>query len=98
MCRVSPFRPTGATTLPEGDLLVLERRFSILGGLGIRIRRIDQAKVRPDALLEGEAVAEFRPPSIYDNMEGIGVHTRRTAGPAFIFCRTTTRTRPSGRS
>ena len=75
LARVGPFRPTGATTLPGGDLLVLERRFSILGGLGIRIRRIDQAKVQPDALLEGEAVAEFRPPFIYDNMEGIGVHS-----------------------
>ena len=55
---------------------MLERRFSILGGLGIRIRRIDHAKVRPNALLEGEAIAEFRPPAIYDNMEGIGVHAQ----------------------
>jgi hypothetical protein len=44
------FRPTGATILPDGDVLVLERRFPPVGA---RIRWITPAAVVPGAVLEG---------------------------------------------
>ena len=80
LVRRPPYRPTGATVLPSGDVLVLERRFSLLGGLGITIRRIPLAEIRPGATLEGELLAELGPPMIYDNMEGIAAQAEPGGG------------------
>ncbi len=73
LTRLGPYRPTGAAALPSGDVLLLERRFSFIGGLGIKIRRLPLATLKPGATLDGEVVAEFHPPLIYDNMEGIAI-------------------------
>ena len=71
------FQPTGATLLPDGDVLLLERRFTLLGGLGIRLSRIPLGTIRPGAVLESAEIAELRPPLTLDNFEGVAVH--RTA-------------------
>jgi hypothetical protein len=41
---------------PSGDLLVLERKFSWLAGLGIRIRRIALKSIGPGALVDRPSV------------------------------------------
>lgn len=69
------FVPTAAAQLPDGDVILLERRFTWLGGLGVRLRRIPLASIRPGALLEGTEIAELRPPLTLDNFEGMAVHT-----------------------
>ncbi len=69
------FKPTGAARLPSGDLVVLERSFTWLGGPAARLVVIDEAQIRPGATLEGREIAQFRPPYSVDNMEGIA--TRR---------------------
>src|SRR3546814_11467689 len=48
------FRTTGAALLPSGDVLLLERRYTLLGGLGARLSRIDADGIRPGARLETE--------------------------------------------
>jgi hypothetical protein len=68
------FRPTGAALLPSGDVLLLERRYTLLGGLGGRLSRIPAAGIRPGARLVGEQIAELRPPLTLDNFEGVAVH------------------------
>ncbi|NIA71826.1 hypothetical protein HBA54_24830 [Pelagibius litoralis] len=68
------FHPTGAALLPSGDVILLERRFTLLGGLAARLRRIALAEIRPGAVLVGEEIAEMRPPLTLDNFEGIAVH------------------------
>ena len=73
LARLGAYRPTGAAALPSGDVLLLERRFSFIGGLGIKIRRLPLASIEPGATLDGEVIAELHPPLIYDNMEGIAV-------------------------
>ena len=83
LTRLGPYRPTGAATLPSGDVLLLERRFSFIGGLGIKIRRLPLATIEPGATLDGEVIAELHPPLIYDNMEGIAVAPE--AGGARIY-------------
>ncbi len=80
LVRRRPYLPTGATVLPSGDVLLLERRFSLLGGLGITIRRIPLAEIRPGATLDGEILAELSPPMIYDNMEGIAAQPEPGGG------------------
>ena len=69
--RVPGFRPTGATTLPGGDLLVIERSFNLIDGVAIRLQRIPAAAIRPGATLNGETLAVLRPPLTLDNMEGL---------------------------
>src|SRR3546814_18548940 len=73
------FRTTGAALLPSGDVLLLERRYTLLGGLGARLSRIDADGIRPGARLETETLAEPAPPPNPDNLEGVAVH-RPAAG------------------
>jgi hypothetical protein len=63
-----------AMLLPSGDLLLLERKFSILKGVGIRIRRVPLASVKPDALIDGATIFEVDLSYEIDNMEGIDAH------------------------
>ncbi|NTJ08535.1 esterase-like activity of phytase family protein [Rhizobium lusitanum] len=59
--------------LPDGDLLLLERRFGLAHGLGMRIRRIAGADIRPDAVVDGKVIFEANSREQIDNMEGIDV-------------------------
>ncbi|MEO3427255.1 esterase-like activity of phytase family protein [Pelagibius sp. CAU 1746] len=68
------FHPTGAAQLPSGDVILLERRFTLLGGVSARLRRLPLAAIQPGALLDGSEIAELRPPLTLDNFEGVAVH------------------------
>jgi hypothetical protein len=65
------FRPSGATLLPDGDVLVLERSFSLLGGFRSRLVRLAQDSIRPGAVLEGREIARLQPPLTHDNFEAV---------------------------
>ena len=65
--------PVGAARLPDGDVLLLTRRYSVLGGLKARIERLAAADLRPGALVRGAEVAAFAPPLTLDNFEAISV-------------------------
>ncbi len=67
------FRPTGAATLAKGDVLVLERRFTLRDGVAGRIRRINSTDIVPGEHLNPDLVAEFRDLVAVDNFEGIAV-------------------------
>jgi hypothetical protein len=73
---VGEFLPTGAAKLPNGDVLVLERRFSWIGGLASRIARISAHDIRPGSRLSGEEVARLEVPLVHENFEGIAVTQR----------------------
>jgi hypothetical protein len=75
--RSDDFDISDATLLPQGDLLILERRYSLLRGVAMRIRRIALGTVKPGALVDGREVIFADMGSQIDNMEGIDVH--RTA-------------------
>jgi len=72
--RSNNFDISDAVLLPSGDLLVLERKFSLLEGVGIRIRRIALATVTPGAVVDGPSVFEADFGQEIDNMEGIDAH------------------------
>jgi hypothetical protein len=72
--RTESFDISDATLLPSGDLLVLERKFSWAGGVGIRIRRIPLKAVAPGALVDGPAIFTADLGNEIDNMEGIDSH------------------------
>lgn len=69
--RSGDYSITDAAFLPDGDLLVLERRFGFSIGVGTRIRRISGADLKPGALVDGEVLMEAGLSSRIDNMEGI---------------------------
>ncbi|HAP13025.1 MAG TPA: twin-arginine translocation pathway signal [Afipia sp.] len=68
------FDISDATLLPSGDLLLLERKFSMLEGVGIRIRRVPLASVVPGAVIDGPTIFEVDLGYEIDNMEGIDTH------------------------
>ncbi|MDA0240609.1 MAG: esterase-like activity of phytase family protein [Proteobacteria bacterium] len=65
------YRPTGAATLPNGDVILLERWFSRLAGFSTRIRRIPISQIRPGTRLAGTEIAVIDSPMNVDNFEGI---------------------------
>jgi hypothetical protein len=72
--RTDNFDVSDAVLLPSGDLLLLERKFSWVGGIGIRIRRVALASVAPGALIDGPAIFNADLGDEIDNMEGIDAH------------------------
>jgi hypothetical protein len=80
----APYRPTDAVTLPDGDVVVLERRASILGGFGARIVRVPAAGIKPGAELSGTELALFEQPLTTDNYEGISA-VRRPDGKVMLY-------------
>lgn len=72
--RSNDFDISDAAVLPSGSLLVLERKFSMVAGVGIRIRRIPLASIVPDRLVDGPVIFEADLGNEVDNMEGLDVH------------------------
>ena len=60
--------------LPDGGLLVLERRFRWSEGINIRIRRLSARELAGNAPMQGETLLEAGNGTVLDNMEGIAVH------------------------
>lgn len=81
--RIGDFDVTDLGFLPDGDMLLLERRFVPLFGIGFRIRRIPLRTIRPGAVLDGEVLITADLSMQIDNMEGIGIH-RTPAGRTVI--------------
>ena len=72
--RTENFDVSDAVLLASGELLILERKFSWLSGLGIRIRRIALASLAPRAVVDGPSIFEASLGNEVDNMEGIDAH------------------------
>lgn len=68
------FDVSSARFLPDGDLLLLERRFTPPFGIAARIRRVPGETVRVGARLDGDILLDAGMTSQIDNMEGLAVH------------------------
>lgn len=62
--------------LPDGDLLLLERSFSMASGVAMRIRRISGGDIRPGATVDGPILFEADMAYQIDNMECLDVWQR----------------------
>jgi hypothetical protein len=69
--RTDNFDISDACLLPSGDLLILERKFSLTSGVGIRIRRIATEAIAPDALVDGPSIFDADLGQEVDNFEGL---------------------------
>ncbi|MEX3011590.1 esterase-like activity of phytase family protein [Hoeflea sp. TYP-13] len=77
--RYAPYDITDGDFLPNGDLLVLERSFS-LAGIGMRIRRIAAADIAPGKTVDGDVVIEADFGFQIDNMESLDVYKASDGG------------------
>jgi hypothetical protein len=77
--RTDDFDVSDCAATPDGNLLVLERRFSWTRGLAVRIRSVPLAAIKPGALVDGRELIFADMGSQIDNMEGLAVH-RDTSG------------------
>lgn len=68
------FDLTEVDFLPNGDVLILERRFTLATGVAMRMRRIPSTNVKKNALLDGEVMIEAALAHRIDNMEGLSVY------------------------
>ncbi len=73
--RTDGYDISDASLLPGNDLLVLERQYSPLTGVSVRIRRIPLATILPGATVDGPAILEARTGCVIDNMEALSVYT-----------------------
>ncbi|MGO3927443.1 esterase-like activity of phytase family protein [Rhodopseudomonas pseudopalustris] len=72
--RTEDFDISDAMLLPSGQLLILERKFSWIHGVHIRIRRIALSTLTPGAIVDGPALFNADLGHEIDNMEGIDAH------------------------
>ena len=68
------FLPTGATTLPGGDVVLLERHYSREQGNRIRLRLLIAESLKPGARLAPSELGRIELPATIDNMEAIAMH------------------------
>jgi hypothetical protein len=71
--RVPGYRATDAAVLPDGRLIILNRRFAWLEGWSAMVTIADGRGLRAGATIEGRVVAALRPPASVDNMEALSV-------------------------
>jgi hypothetical protein len=75
--RHAGFDITDMAFLPDGDILLLERWYRSLRGVGLRIRRIPGAALKPGAMLDGPYLLEADLGQEIDNMEGMSIHSEK---------------------
>ena len=81
--RTDDFDVSDCAILPPSDLLLLERRYSLMRGVAMRIRRVPLESLKMDALVDGRAMIEADLAYAIDNMEGMAVH-RTSSGEIIV--------------
>jgi len=72
--RRDDFAITDLDFLPDGDLVLLERRYRPPLGLHMRLRRVAAGTIAAGAVLDGEILIEASLNDEIDNMEGLSIH------------------------
>ena len=71
---IGDFNVTDVAGLPDGDVVVLERRFRWTEGVKIRLRKLKAADIKPGAVVAGDILMEADLGQEVDNLEGMAVH------------------------
>jgi hypothetical protein len=73
--RLAPYDVTDGVVLEDGSFLLLERKFGLKDGIGMRIRKFSTADIAPGATVKGETLMEADFTHQIDNMEGLDAFT-----------------------
>ena len=65
------FKPTDMSSLPDGNILLLERSFSPVRGASARISIIKNEDLKPNSVILPLTLDTLKPPMVVDNFEGI---------------------------
>lgn len=65
--------PSDATELPNGDLLVLNRRFSLPFRFSVKLTVVPRGSIRPGRIVEGREIATLGQPALGENWEGVAI-------------------------
>jgi hypothetical protein len=79
---VDGFQPTGVAVSESGEILVLERRFSMLTGIAARIVRVPLAAFEGDKTVRSVELARFGSGVICDNFEALTARRDSSGGTA----------------
>ena len=77
------FDPTDAAQLPDGRILVLNRRFALNSLFTGTLVMLDPSSLSAGDILLGRVIARFEPPVVSDNYEGLSITTEN--GHAIIW-------------
>jgi len=83
MTDIGGFDITAMSSIDDGTVFVLERRFRWLEGVKMRIRRLGARSIVPGAVLEGDVLIEADMAFEIDNMEGLAA-TREADGTVLL--------------
>ncbi|MBI5165035.1 MAG: esterase-like activity of phytase family protein [Magnetospirillum sp.] len=78
------FHPTSLARLPDGSVMLLERRFSVLSGVAIRLVHLDTVPPENGDQLTGREIMRLTPPLLVDNFEGLAAR-RRADGNTILY-------------
>lgn len=65
------FKPVDIAELPDGQLVVLNRRFAVPELFTAKLVLVDPAAIRPGARVKGKEIAHFAAPLLHDNFEAV---------------------------
>ena len=78
--RQGKFRPTDLAAMPNGDVLMLQRRYSAAGGAGARVSMIHRDQIKVGMRMADIELANLAPPLSVDNFEGLAVYPASNGG------------------
>lgn len=67
------YSPSDMAVLPDGRLLVLNRRFDLPRLFDVVVTLVESRDIRPGAVVPSLPIAHFAAPALHDNYEGIAV-------------------------
>lgn len=90
--KAAPFRlvppdrydPSDAAVLPDGDLLILTRRFQYPFSFSAKLVRIPSGELQPGAHVRGRVIATLASPIMGENCEGVAITQERGATIVWI--------------
>jgi hypothetical protein len=83
--RHPPYEITSLAPAPDGGVFILERRFTIVGGVGMELRHVAPEEIHQGARLQGDVIAAltYQDANI-DNMEGLAAR-KGTRGETLLY-------------
>lgn len=67
------YKPTDVAQLPDGRILVLNRRFSLWTLFTSKLVLLDPISAQPNGIFQGRVIATLESPTITENFEGLSI-------------------------
>lgn len=74
--RYDDFHPTAVRQMPDGNILVAQRRYTFLDGAALRLVVLDLADLRAGRVAEEREILRLQSPFLVDNFEAMSLATR----------------------